>query len=181
MFIRLHSIPIASRLIEVLFCVLFLFLTSQISIPLHPVPITLQTLGVMIIGLKFSSRTAFYSVFTYILFGIIGVPVFANLSAGYYVLIGPSGGYLIGFLAAATIIGSMKEFLSKQEFKPFLSYFLSSLVGTILIFIFGVSWLAIHVGFKQAIISGVLPFIIPGIVKSILLAATLQYLDCTKK
>lgn len=67
-----------STLAEILSCVLLLFLMAQISIPLQPVPITLQTLGVMLIGLKFHRRTAFYSVLTYLSLGAAGLPVLAN-------------------------------------------------------------------------------------------------------
>ncbi|WCR58577.1 biotin transporter BioY [Wolbachia endosymbiont of Ctenocephalides felis wCfeJ] len=164
-----------STLVEILSCVLLLFLTAQISIPLQPVPITLQSLGVMLIGLKFNRGTAFYSVLTYLLLGAAGLPIFADFLGGYNVFIRPVGGYLIGFLAAVIVMGKVNESLS-SKCVSLMRNSLSCLAGTATIFICGVSWLAIHVGLKQAIVAGVLPFILPGLVKIFLLVAALQYL-----
>ncbi|WP_425385866.1 biotin transporter BioY [Wolbachia endosymbiont (group A) of Barypeithes pellucidus] len=164
-----------STLTEILSCVLLLFLMAQISIPLQPVPITLQTLGVMLIGLKFNRRTAFYSVLTYLSLGAIGFPVLANFSGGYHIFLRPTGGYLIGCLAAVIVMGEVNELLSlKCELLARNSF--SCIVGTAMIFICGTSWLAVYLGLEQAIMVGVLPFILPGLVKIFLLVAALQYL-----
>ncbi|WP_395462949.1 biotin transporter BioY [Wolbachia endosymbiont of Cantharis cryptica] len=164
-----------STLIEILSCILLLFLMAQIRIPLQPVPITLQSLGVMLIGLKFSRKTAFYSVLTYISLGAAGFPVLANFSSGYHILLGPTGGYLIGFLAAVIVMGEVNELLN-SKYRSLVCNSLSCLAGTVTIFVCGVSWLAIYVGLEQAIMVGVLPFILPGLVKIFLLVAVLQYL-----
>ncbi|WP_375603784.1 biotin transporter BioY [Wolbachia endosymbiont of Anurida maritima] len=164
-----------STLAEILSCVLLLFLMAQISIPLQPVPITLQTLGVMLIGLKFNCRTAFYSVLTYLSLGAAGLPVFANFSGGYHIFLGPTGGYLIGCLAAVMVMSKVNELLN-SKYKSFVCNSLSCLAGTVIIFICGVSWLAVYLGLRQAIMVGVLPFILPGLVKIFLLVAALQYL-----
>ncbi|WP_349967203.1 biotin transporter BioY [Wolbachia endosymbiont of Armadillidium arcangelii] len=164
-----------STLAEILSCVLLLFLTAQISIPLQPVPITLQTLGVMLIGLKFNRRTAFYSVLTYMLLGAAGLPVLASFSGGYHIFLGPIGGYLIGFLAAVMVMSRVNELLN-SKCESLVRNSLSCLAGTVVIFVCGVSWLAIYVGLEQAIMVGVLPFILPGLVKIFLLVAALQYL-----
>ncbi len=164
-----------STLAEILSCVLLLFLMAQISIPLQPVPITLQTLGVMLIGLKFNRRTAFYSVLTYLSLGAAGLPVLANFSGGYHALLGPTGGYLIGFLAAVMVMSKVNELLN-SKYKSFVCNSLSCLAGTVVIFICGVSWLAVYLGLEQAIMVGVLPFILPGLIKIFLLVAALQYL-----
>lgn len=166
-----------STLIEIFFCTLLLFLAAQISIPLNPVPITLQTLGVMLIGLKFNSRTAFCSVFTYILLGAIGLPIFANFSGGYHIILGQTGGYLIGCLAAVLVMGEIKRLLQpKYKLQLLVCNFVSCLAGTAVVFICGVSWLALHIWLKQAIMVGMLPFIFPGFIKIFLLVGTLQYL-----
>ncbi|MDM8335713.1 biotin transporter BioY [Wolbachia pipientis] len=162
-------------LVEVFSCVLLLFLMAQISIPLQPVPITLQSLGVMLIGLKFNRKTAFYSVLTYLLLGAAGLPILANFSGGYHIFLGPVGGYLIGFLAAVIVMGEVNEFLS-SKCGSFTRNSLGCLTGTVVIFVCGVSWLAVYVGLKQAIMVGILPFILPGLVKIFLLVAALQYL-----
>ncbi|UPA55330.1 biotin transporter BioY [Wolbachia pipientis] len=163
-----------STLAEILSCVLLLFLMAQISVPLQPVPITLQTLGVMLIGLKFNRRTAFYSMLTYLSLGAAGFPVFANF-CGYHIFLGPTGGYLIGCLAAVMVMSKVNELLN-SEYKSFVCDSSSCLAGTVVIFICGVGWLAIYVGLEQAIMVGILPFILPGLVKIFLLVAALQYL-----
>ncbi|BDG76050.1 hypothetical protein wHmcTK_05940 [Wolbachia pipientis] len=138
-------------------------------------PITLQTLGLMLVGLKFNRRTAFYSVLTYLSLGAAGFPVFANFSSGYHIFLGPTGGYLIGCLAAVMVMNKVNELLN-SKYKSFMCNSLSCLAGTVVIFICGISWLTIYVGLKQAIMVGVLPFILPGLVKIFLLVAALQYL-----
>lgn len=164
-----------STLAEILSCVLLLFLMAQISVPLQPVPITLQTLGVMLIGLKFNRRTAFYSVLIYLSLGAAGFPVFANFSSGYHIFLGPTGGYLIGCLAAVMVMNKVNELLN-SKYKSFVCNSLSCLAGTAVIFICGVSWLSVYFGLERAIMVGVLPFILPGLVKIFLLVAALQYL-----
>ncbi|AZU37509.1 biotin transporter BioY [Wolbachia endosymbiont of Bemisia tabaci] len=164
-----------STLVEILSWVLLLFLMAQISVPLQPVPITLQTLGVMLIGLKFNRRTAFYSVLTYLSLGAAGFPVFANFSGGYHIFLGPTGGYLIGCLAAVMVMNKVNELLN-SKYKSFVCNSLSCLAGTAVIFICGVSWLSVYFGLERAIMVGVLPFILPGLVKIFLLVAALQYL-----
>lgn len=164
-----------STLVEILSCVLLLFLMAQISVPLQPVPITLRTLGVMLIGLKFNRRTAFYSVLTYLSLGAAGFPVFANFSSGCHIFLGPTGGYLIGCLAAVMVMNKVNELLN-SKYKSFVCNSLSCLAGTAVIFICGVSWLSVYFGLERAIMVGVLPFILPGLVKIFLLVAALQYL-----
>jgi len=129
----------------------------------------------MIIGLKSACKTAFYSVLTYLSLGTAGLPIFADFSGGYHTLLGPIGGYLIGFLAAVMVMGEVNELLD-FKCKSLMRNSLSCLAGTVVIFIYGVSRLSIHVGLKQAITVGVLPFILPGLVKIFLLVAALQYL-----
>ncbi|AAW71104.1 biotin transporter BioY [Wolbachia endosymbiont of Brugia malayi] len=164
-----------SALIEVFFCVLLLFLTAQINIPLKPVPITLQSLGVMLIGLKFNCRAAFFSVLTYLSLGAAGLPVFADFLGGYHTFLRPTGGYLVGFLAAVIVMSKVNESLN-SKYESLICNSLNCLAGTAVIFICGVSWLAIHVGLKQAIMVGMLPFIFSGLVKILLLVAALRYL-----
>lgn len=153
--------------------VLLLFATSQISIPIQPVPITLQTAGVMLIGLTFSRRSALSAVAFYLMIGACGVPVFSEFLAGPSVFLLPSGGYLIGFFFAV---------LAMTLFKPkkIGGLFLNCLLGTGIIFIFGISWLSIHVGFHNALLFGLVPFIIPGAVKAGLLTLGVRYLRSKK-
>ncbi len=178
MFVKLQYDSSKSQLAEIFFCVSLLFLMAQISIPLQPVPVTLQTLGIMIIGLKFGRKTAFSSVLAYLVFGVFGFPVFANFSGGYPIIIGKTGGYLIGFLPAVVVMGYVNQLLQLKS--SVIRDFLSCLAGTTTVFVFGIVWLAVYLDVKQAIIAGLLPFIIPGLVKIFLLVKITQYLDCSK-
>tara|TARA_Y100000588_G_C14195530_1_gene899997 strand:- start:783 stop:1349 length:567 start_codon:yes stop_codon:yes gene_type:complete len=141
---------------------------AQISIPLpfSPVPITGQTVGVILVGGLLGANRGAISILCYILEGVSGFPVFAQMNAGIHVLIGPTGGYLWGFVIAAFLIG----YLSENGFtsKPFLC-FLSCLLATILILVIGTIYLAAYkVGLNKALVMGFYPFLIGGVVKSIL-------------
>ncbi len=168
-----------TQLIEVLFCVLLLFLMSQITIPLNPIPITLQSVAVMIIGLKFNRRIAVSSLSVYLLLGICGVPVFACFSSGYQTLFGGlSCGYLIGFVVAVIV---MSYFNKLFESRLFVRNILSCLVGTVVIYVCGVGWLSVGMGIEQAIKVGLLPFIVSDMAKILVLVIILHYMDYGKK
>lgn len=142
--------------------IMLLFSCSQIQIPLKPVPITLQTLAVMLISLTYKPRQAFEVVFSYLLLGAAGAPVFSDFSGGFTYFMGPTGGYLAGFLVAAPLISVL---FSKSTSKSWLVIFMSCLVGQAIIYFCGVVWLAQFTGFDVAIKVGVLPFIFTGLVK----------------
>ncbi len=168
-----------THIVEVLFCVALLFLMSQITIPLNPIPITLQSVAVMVIGLKFDRRVAVSSVCVYLLLGICGVPVFARFSSGYQVLLGgPGCGYYIGFMAAVIAMSYINKLF---ESRLFVRNILSCLVGTVVIYVCGVGWLSVGIGIGQAIKVGLLPFIIPGMAKILVLVTILHYMDYDKK
>ncbi|MDF2965639.1 MAG: bioY family protein [Rickettsiaceae bacterium] len=153
--------------------VIILFLTSQITIPLEPVPITLQTAGVMLIGLTFNRREAIYSVISYLVLGASGLPLFADFSGGMLKLIGPTGGYLIGFLASVAVMTTIRQFFTKESI---FTMFLSSLIGTMVIFAFGIAWLSKFVGFEKAITVGFMPFIATGMLKVVFTAMAVRYI-----
>jgi biotin transport system substrate-specific component len=161
----------------VLWGIFLIFLTSQINIPLKPVPITLQTFGVMLIGLTFTRAAAIKAITGYLVLGALGLPVFANFHAGYLHLLGPTGGYLLGFLVSVAIMSNVRPFLHNQN----IFYIaVNCLIGTAVIFTLGISRLSHFIGFKQAIYSGLIPFIFPGIVKIFLLALAVRYLKNNK-
>lgn len=163
----------SNQLFFVLSGVFLLFLTTQISIPLEPVPITLQTVGVMLIGLTFERKAAIQSVLAYLGLGALGAPVFANFKAGYLAFLSPTGGYLLGFLAAVFVMTTVRQYFKKENFW---SDTLICLLGTATIFVFGLSWLCHFMSVSKAIQSGFVPFIIPGLIKIILLTATVRYI-----
>jgi len=140
-----------------------------ISIPLQPVPITLQTLFALLAGMILGSTLGASSQIIYVLLGIIGLPVFAGFRAGIGVLFGPTGGFLFGFIISAYIIGKMIEL---KEEKNIFYYFLAGLLGTIIIYIIGVTQLSLvtGMGVKRAITVGMFPFL-PGDILKIIAAS----------
>lgn len=136
-------------------------------LPISPVPVTGQTLVVLMIGMAFGSRLGAATVMAYLIEGGMGLPVFANGAFGWPVLIGPTGGYLIGFVAAAFVIGYMAE---RGAGRGPVSTALAMLVGTAVIYLFGASWLAQFLGFEKALAVGVLPFLYGDALKLIVAA-----------
>ena len=137
---------------------------AYIIIPLPPVPITLQTLFAGLAGALLGARLGALSQVIYLLIGIIGLPVFAGGKAGLGVLFGPTGGYLIGFVAGAWVIGALMN-LKKA---PGFGWTTAALVaGTAVIYIFGVAQLSLvaKISVNKAISVGVLPFLIGDVVK----------------
>lgn len=133
---------------------------SWISIPLPLVPLTLQTLFVLLAGIVMK-RYAVISVGLYVLLGAMSLPVFHNGTAGLGILLGPTGGFLFGFIPAALITGLAYE----QESPKWHIGGLIAATGTI--YLFGVAWLAFSASLSipGAILLGVAPFFIGDVVK----------------
>ncbi|MCX6384420.1 MAG: biotin transporter BioY [Actinobacteria bacterium] len=108
-----------------------------IYIPVTPVPITLQTLTVLISGIFLGSKFAFLSQLQYLMLGIIGFPVFAGFKSGIYTLLGPTGGYLIGFVFAAYVTGYIFENFSKNIKDNLYLSLISCMSGLIVIYLSG--------------------------------------------
>ncbi|MCX2728035.1 biotin transporter BioY [Thermomicrobium sp. 4228-Ro] len=143
-------------------------LAAHVSIPLPftPVPITGQTFAVLLVGAALGSRRGAASMALYLAEGLAGLPVFAGGKAGLAVLLGPTGGYLIGFIAAAFVTGWLAE--RGWDRRP-LTTALAMVLGNLVIYLFGVSWLAVFVGISKAPLLGMIPFL-PGDLLKILLA-----------
>jgi biotin transport system substrate-specific component len=129
---------------------------AWISIPFFPIPITLQTLFVLLAG-AVMKRNAIIPVSLYVVLGALGLPVFHTGATGFGILLGPTGGYLAGFVIAALVVGLFYEYESATM------KIMGLVAGNGIIYLCGVSWLmySLSVGFVPAVISGVLPFI-PG-------------------
>lgn len=143
----------------------------SIPVPFSPVPITGQTLGVLLLGGILGSRLAAFTVLTYLFEGAIGLPVFAGGSLGFLYLLGPTGGYLLGFIPAAYLVGYLSEKGWNQNIGTSI---LAMTLGTAIIFLFGISWLSISAGLINALTIGLTPYL-PGAIIKISLAATLLY------
>ena len=144
---------------------LLLTASARTQIPFWPVPMTMQTLAVIVIGMTLGSRLGFIVVTAYVLEGLMGLPVFANTperGAGLAYLMGPTGGYLVGFCVAAYVSGWLAERgFGRDIFKASLV----NIIGTLIILAFGYAWLAHLVGPVKAYVAGVHPFLLSSLVK----------------
>jgi biotin transport system substrate-specific component len=150
-----------------------LFACSQITIPIQPVPITLQTIAVMIIGLTFPTRAGISAIALYFAAAALGMPVLNNWTGGLERFVGPTAGYLFGFFVAILSMISFRRVWPSTSFTATLA---NCILGTSIIFAFGVLWLSNLFGFSLALQVGLLPFILPGIIKALLLCSGIRYL-----
>lgn len=136
---------------------------AYIVVPIGPVPIVLQNLFVMLAGLLLGSRWGFASVGVYILAGSCGLPVFAGGTGGIGRLVGPTGGYLLGYLPAVYLIGIISEHSEGRV----LSDVFAMIAGCAVIYAFGVSWLKLISGMTiaKSLAVGMYPFLIGDAVK----------------
>jgi biotin transport system substrate-specific component len=162
---------IGNELMVVLGGVLLLFAASQIEIPLKPVPINLGTVAVMLIGLTYTPQRVLETFFLWFGLVAIGLPLLAGFNGGLAKFAGPTAGYLMGYVTAAYLMATLKEKFSLNSWG---SDALLCLMGTLIVYCLGVMWLSQLIGFENALISGVLPFILPGVVKAGLLCVGLQ-------
>ncbi|MDO5729509.1 MAG: biotin transporter BioY [Actinomycetaceae bacterium] len=152
-------------------------LLAQVSVPLWPVPITGQTLGVMLVGATLGARRGAASMMTYLVLGVAGVPWFSAMSGGLGAVMKPSFGYIIGFIPAAFVIGYLSE--KRWDRSPLLSIGACG-IASLIPFVVGIPylWTILHfagttLGFVGTMHAGFTPFIIGGIVKWLIGAAIL--------
>ena len=127
-----------------------------ITLPFSPVPITAQTMTVLLIGALLGSRRGAMCMATYVFQGAMGLPVFAGGMGGLAILAGPRGGYLLGFIAAAFVTGLLAERGWDRRVGTTLA---AMLLGNIVIYVLGVPWLAVFVGAERALPLGLYPFV----------------------
>jgi len=166
------------RTYDIFNVVLFSTLTAiggyiRIPLPFNPVPITLQTIFIYLAGSILGGYLSSLSQLVYLLMGIVGLPIFSGGTSGFLVLNGPTGGYLVGFIVGALVIGKLVEIRKDRGFLWFLACMIA---GTVTIYLFGViqlmNWAEIDLG--QAVIMGVLPFIFGDLVKIFVAAYVAQ-------
>ena len=156
----------AQQLKRMVYAALMAALTAAgayIAIPVGPVPIVLQNLFIMLAGLLLGGRWGLISVAVYLLAGAVGLPVFAGGTGGIGKFVGPTGGYLLGFAAAAYLIGIISESGRGRVAIDVIAM----VAGTLIIYAFGVSWLKVVTGmsFSKALTVGMLPFLIGDAIK----------------
>lgn len=151
-------------------------LLGQIAIPLPftPVPIVTQLQAVLLLGALLGSRRAAAAVFAFLLQGAMGLPVFANGGAGVAKLLGPTGGYLIGYLVAAFIVGAIVE---RFQTKTFFKNFAVISAGNVIVYILGAGYLSLLIGFQKALLLGIAPFLLGDLLKNIASAKLLHWMN----
>jgi biotin transport system substrate-specific component len=166
-----------SALVETLLIIgasMFIALCAQIAVrvPFSPVPITGQTLGVLAVGGLLGSRRGTLGVLAYLAQGIAGLPVFAGGGSGPIWLLGPTGGYLVGFVAAAWVVGWLCERLWDHSVAGALVIMLA---GSAAIYLLGLPRLAHFVGIDNALSMGLVPFVAGDLLKIALAAIALLH------
>ncbi|MFC0682426.1 biotin transporter BioY [Lysobacter korlensis] len=146
---------------------------AQLAVPLWPVPITGQTLAVLVVGGALGAVRGALSMVLYAVVGLAGLPVFSDGASGISVIAGPTGGYIVGFIFAAALTGWLAE---RKWDRKLLRGALAFAAGTVVTFAFGLPWLsfALQANLQQTLEWGLYPFILGGIVKALLAAGILR-------
>lgn len=154
-------------------------LSAQIAIPLPftPVPITGQTFAVLLVGSAYGALRGGATLLAYLAAGVAGLPFYADGASGWDVIAGPSGGYLVGMLVASAVVGRLAE---RRWDRVFSSATGAMLLGSVVIYAFGLPWLAKELGdlgapngLEDTLEAGLYPFVIGDLVKLYLAAALL--------
>jgi biotin transport system substrate-specific component len=163
LFPRLH--PLARDLMLIAAGSLFVALLAQVKValPFTPVPLTGQTLGVLLIGALLGAKRGAAALALYVAEGALGLPFFAGGGAGPAHLLGATGGYLLGFIAAAYVVGLLCERGLERSWRTALVPFIA---GSLVIYACGAAWLAAFVGAQKALALGVMPFIVGDMLKA---------------
>ena len=149
-------------------------ISAQVAVPLPftPVPITGQTFGVLLTAAALGPRRGVASMALYLLLGVAGLPIFQHASSGMTYALGATGGYLIGFIVAGWLVGALaRRGLDRRPEGTALAF----VAGSLLIYAFGVPWLAVTLGVSlpEAVGLGLTPFLIGDAVKAVLAAVLL--------
>jgi len=145
---------------------LLVAVSAQFQVPMVPVPMTMQSFAVLVIGAAYGARLGAATLLLYMAEGALGLPVFAGMKGGAVHLVGPTGGYIVGFVLAAGVVGWLAE---RGWDRSVVWTTLAMLIGKVFIFVPGVLWLGAVIGMDKAIGAGLVPFI-PGIFLKVALA-----------
>lgn len=152
--------------VQILLGTLYIALLSQIEIPLKPIPVTMQTFAIFSLALFQGGKNSCFSVILYLMAATIGFPVFPSAVSDPLWIFDPSAGYCLSFPLAAYLVGKLTEIKNP----PSAAWMMLGLcTAQSLIYLLGVSWLSFFIGWKQALVTGLYPFIIFDMIK--LLAA----------
>ena len=167
--LRTAALPRGGLLVDAVLVLaggLFVAGAAQIAIPLPftPVPITGQTFAVLLVGASYGARLGFLSLVLYWLLGLAGAPFYAEGESGWDTFMGPTGGYLIGFMLAAAVTGFLAE---RRWDRRFSSSVTAMLTGSVLIYMCGLPWLAAEIdsGLEGTLEAGLYPFVVGDVLK----------------
>jgi biotin transport system substrate-specific component len=163
--------PMLRNLVFVLAGAALIYLTARVAVPIpgNPVPVTLQNFGVLLVGGALGMRRGGIAAFLYVALGLVGLPFFAEGKGGLQVVFGATGGYLVGFVLAAALVGRLAEFGWDRRIGGSIG---ATLLGTLVIYAVGIPWLAVAAGMAPgvAIEKGLLPFVVFDTVKLLAVA-----------
>ncbi|MEO8094976.1 MAG: biotin transporter BioY [Pseudolysinimonas sp.] len=145
---------------------------AQLYVPLWPVPVTGQTLAVLLVGSTLGAVRGGLSMVVYAVLGGVGVPWFSEASQGWSVVAGPTGGYIIGFIFSAVFVGWLAE---RQWDRKIFKAIATFVGGSLVVFAIGLPWLAaaLNLTLEQTLQGGLYPFILGGVIKALLAAGLL--------
>ena len=169
-----HSLSLPIRLLAVAFGTVLLAISSRIEVPMVPVPVTMQTFTVAMIGALYGWRLGTLTVLAWLGQAALGLPVLAGGAGGLAHFAGPTGGYLVAFAVMATQIGWLAERGWNGD-RAGLA-FLSMLAGNLICLAMGAAWLSRGIGWDAAITHGVTPFLVGTVLKSAVGALALRQL-----
>ncbi|GGE18642.1 biotin transporter BioY [Aureimonas endophytica] len=153
---------------------LLLYASAKTAVPFWPVKMSMQTLAVVLIGATYGSRLGVATLLAYLAEGALGLPVFQGTperGIGLAYMMGPTGGYLLGFVLAAALIGFVVE---RGYARSLPAIALAALAAHAVIDGFGVAWLSVLFGFEKAVAVGLLPFLLGDLLKAALATALIM-------
>ena len=174
---RIADASLPARAVAVILGSLLLWTSAKVQVPFWPVPMTLQTYVVSIVGALLGWRLGGATVAAYLVEGAVGLPVFAGTPAngiGLAYMVGPTGGYLAGYLVAVMLVGYLA---AQRRNRSMLGTAAILLIGEIAILGFGTGWLAIQLGWPKAVALGLGPFLVGDALKLALATITVTYYD----
>jgi len=154
---------LAQKALLVLAGTLLIAISAQVSVPFFPVPMTLQTLAILLVGFALGARLGALTVLAYVAEGAMGLPVFSGFKAG---LGGPTTGFLLGFVAMAWIAG----YAAERGIRSVLGLSAVALAASAALYVPGIAWLGAMIGVEKAVAVGMVPFLAGDAVKAVLAA-----------